>query len=156
MADKVAVLAGGQSSERDVSIQSGAAVLRGLVDAGIDTVAIDPRDVPVSELRAMGVDKVFIALHGRGGEDGTLQGALELMGIPYTGSGVLACAVGMDKWRTKLLWQGAGLPVAPWVVVHRADFLAIQAAPPKRVSPHLGCRLLLNPPMKAPASACQK
>lgn len=144
MADKVAVLAGGHSSERDVSIQSGAAVLRGLVDAGIDTVAINPRDVPVSELRAMGVDKVFIALHGRGGEDGTLQGALELMGIPYTGSGVLACAVGMDKWRTKLLWQGAGLPVAPWVVVHRADFLAIQADPQACIAA-LGLPVIVKP-----------
>lgn len=144
MADKVAVLAGGQSSEREISLHSGAAVLRGLVDAGIDAVAIDPREVPVSELRAMGVDRVFIALHGRGGEDGTLQGALELAGIPYTGSGVLACAIGMDKWRTKLLWQGAGLPVAPWVVVHRADFLAIQADPGACVA-SLGLPVIVKP-----------
>lgn len=76
---------------------------------------VDPKETDVTQLKAMGFDKVFIALHGRGGEDGTLQGLLELTGMPYTGSGVMASAISMDKLRSKLLWQGAGLPVAPWL-----------------------------------------
>ncbi len=76
----------------------------------------------MTQLKSMGFQKVFIALHGRGGEDGTLQGMLELMGLPYTGSGVMASALSMDKLRSKLLWQGAGLPVAPWVALTRAEF----------------------------------
>ena len=76
----------------------------------------------MTQLKAMGFDKVFIALHGRGGEDGTLQGLLDLIGLPYTGSGVMASAISMDKLRSKLLWQGAGLPVAPWVALTRREF----------------------------------
>jgi D-alanine-D-alanine ligase len=78
--------------------------------------------VDVTRLKAMGFDKAFIALHGRGGEDGTLQGLLEITGVPYTGSGVMASAISMDKLRSKLLWQGAGLPVAPWVALTRSEF----------------------------------
>lgn len=122
MADKVAVLLGGSSAEREVSLQSGQAVLAGLKEAGIDAVAFDPQQRPVTELKALGFDKVFIALHGRGGEDGTLQGLLEVMQLPYTGSGVMASAITMDKLRTKLLWQGAGLPVASGLALRRADF----------------------------------
>ncbi|MCL5498356.1 D-alanine--D-alanine ligase [Phytobacter palmae] len=122
MADKVAVLLGGISAEREVSLNSGAAVLAGLREGGIDAHPIDPRDVDVTRLKAMGFDKAFIALHGRGGEDGTLQGVLELTGVPYTGSGVMASAIAMDKLRSKLLWQGAGLPVAPWVALTRSEF----------------------------------
>jgi len=124
MAEKVAVLLGGTSAEREVSLNSGAAVLEGLREGGVDAHAIDPRDVDVTQLKAMGFDKVFIALHGRGGEDGTLQGVLELTGMPYTGSGVMASAISMDKLRSKLLWQGAGLPVAPWVALTRDSFEA--------------------------------
>ena len=124
MADKVAVLLGGTSAEREVSLNSGAAVLEGLREGGVDAHAIDPRDVDVTQLKAMGFDKVFIALHGRGGEDGTLQGVLELTGLPYTGSGVMASAISMDKLRSKLLWQGAGLPVAPSVALTRDSFEA--------------------------------
>lgn len=124
MAEKVAVLLGGTSAERDVSLNSGAAVLEGLRAGGVDAQAIDPRDVDVTQLKAMGFDKAFIALHGRGGEDGTLQGLLDLIGLPYTGSGVMASAISMDKLRSKLLWQGAGLPVAPWVALTRASFEA--------------------------------
>lgn len=124
MAEKVAVLLGGTSAERDVSLNSGAAVLAGLREGGVDAQAIDPRDVDVTQLKAMGFDKVFIALHGRGGEDGTLQGLLDLIGLPYTGSGVMASAISMDKLRSKLLWQGAGLPVAPWVALTRDAFEA--------------------------------
>jgi D-alanine-D-alanine ligase len=122
MADKVAVLLGGISAEREVSLNSGAAVLAGLREGGVDAHPIDPRDVDVTRLKAMGFDKAFIALHGRGGEDGSLQGLLELTGVPYTGSGVMASAISMDKLRSKLLWQGAGLPVAPWVALTRNEF----------------------------------
>ncbi|MDU5453923.1 D-alanine--D-alanine ligase [Pseudescherichia vulneris] len=122
MANKVAVLLGGTSAERDVSLNSGAAVLAGLREGGVDAHPVDPRDTDVTQLKGMGFDKVFIALHGRGGEDGTLQGLLELTGLSYTGSGVMASAISMDKLRSKLLWQGAGLPVAPWAAVTRKEF----------------------------------
>jgi len=124
MAEKVAVLFGGTSAERDVSLNSGAAVLAGLREGGIDAYPVDPRDTDVTQLKALGYQKAFIALHGRGGEDGTLQGLLELIGLPYTGSGVMASAISMDKLRSKLLWQGAGLPVAPWVALTRKAFEA--------------------------------
>lgn len=122
MANKVAVLMGGTSAEREVSLNSGAAVLAGLREGGVDAHPVDPRDTDVTQLKSMGFDKVFIALHGRGGEDGTLQGLLELTGLPYTGSGVMASAISMDKLRSKLLWQGAGLPVAPWAALTRKEF----------------------------------
>ncbi|HAH9273349.1 D-alanine--D-alanine ligase [Escherichia coli] len=122
MTDKIAVLLGGTSAEREVSLNSGAAVLAGLREGGIDAYPVDPKEVDVTQLKSMGFQKVFIALHGRGGEDGTLQGMLELMGLPYTGRGVMASALSMDKLRSKLLWQGAGLPVAPWVALTRAEF----------------------------------
>ena len=122
MADKIAVLSGGTSAEREVSLNSGAAVLAGLREGGVNAHLVDPKEVDVTQLKAMGFDKVFIALHGRGGEDGTLQGLLDLIGLPYTGSGVMASAISMDKLRSKLLWQGAGLPVAPWVALTRREF----------------------------------
>jgi len=122
MANKVAVLLGGTSAEREVSLNSGAAVLAGLREGGVDAHPVDPRDTDVTQLKSMGFDKVFIALHGRGGEDGTLQGLLELTGLPYTGSGVMASAISMDKLRSKLLWQGAGLHVAPWAALTRKEF----------------------------------
>ena len=105
---KVAVLLGGRSAEREVSLKSGHAVLAALQSSGVDAQAFDPAERELAELK--GFDRVFIALHGRYGEDGTIQGALELMGIPYTGCGVLASALAMDKWRTKLVWQAAGVP----------------------------------------------
>ncbi|MBK0035305.1 D-alanine--D-alanine ligase [Erwinia sp. S43] len=119
MADKVAVLLGGTSAERDVSLLSGAAVLAGLQEAGVDAHPVDIRDVPVLSLKEQGFTKAFIALHGRGGEDGTLQGVLEFLNIPYTGSGVMASAITMDKLRSKFLWQGCGLPVSPYVALTR-------------------------------------
>ncbi len=122
MAEKVAVLLGGTSAEREVSLNSGAAVLVGLREGGVDAHGVDPRDMDVTRLKEMGFSKAFIALHGRGGEDGTLQGLLELTDMPYTGSGVMASALSMDKLRSKLLWQGAGLPVAPWVALERSEF----------------------------------
>ncbi len=115
---KVAVLFGGSSAEREVSLKSGAAVLAALQRSGVDAHAFDPAERSLQTLKDEGFDRAFIALHGRGGEDGTVQGALELLGIPYTGSGVLASALGMDKWRTKLVWQSAGLPVPAYTLLN--------------------------------------
>ncbi len=127
MADfgKVAILLGGKSAERDVSLKSGSRVLDALQRQGVDAHAFDPAERKLDELAAF--DRVFIALHGRYGEDGTIQGALELMGIPYTGSGVMASALGMDKWRTKLLWQSVGLPVPEFALLDKfSNFSAIE------------------------------
>jgi UDP-N-acetylenolpyruvoylglucosamine reductase len=125
---KVAVMMGGKSAEREVSLKSGAAVLAALRSSGVDAHRFDPRDKALEALHAEGFKRVFIALHGRGGEDGTLQGALDLLAIPYTGSGVLASALAMDKWRSKLVWQATGLPVPDYVVLDAAsDFAAVEA-----------------------------
>jgi D-alanine-D-alanine ligase len=112
---KVAVLFGGRSGEREVSLKSGSAVLAALQRQGVDAHAFDPATQELSALKAY--DRAFIALHGRFGEDGTIQGALELMDIPYTGSGVMASALGMDKWRTKLLWTAAGVTTPNYVLM---------------------------------------
>ena len=114
---KVAVLFGGTSAEREVSLMSGRAVLAALQSAGVDAHAFDPAEQDLHRLKEEGYERVFIALHGRGGEDGTVQGALELMGIPYTGSGVMASALGMDKWRTKMVWLSAGLPTPRYAIL---------------------------------------
>lgn len=117
---KVVVLYGGTSAEREISLLSGKAVLSALEANGLNVVGLDAgRDV-ISRLESIRPDRVFIALHGPGGEDGTIQGALEFLGIPYTGSGVLASALGMDKLRTKLLWKGKGIATANFVEL-RAD-----------------------------------
>ena len=122
---KVAVLFGGKSAEREVSLKSGSRVLDALRRQGIDAHAFDPAERKLDDLAAF--DRAFIMLHGRYGEDGTIQGALELMGIPYTGSGVMASAVGMDKWRTKLLWRSVGLPVPEYVMLDSSsDFAAVE------------------------------
>jgi len=122
----VAVLFGGKSAEREVSLKSGAAVLAALQRSGVDAHAFDPAVQNLQALRDEGYERAFIALHGRFGEDGTVQGALELLGIPYTGSGVLASALGMDKWRTKLVWQAAGLPIPAYELLTAAsDFDAV-------------------------------
>src|SRR5690554_591936 len=107
---KIAVLMGGDSSERTVSLRSGEAVLQALLAAGADAFAIDVQGHAVNQLLDTEFDIAFIAMHGRGGEDGTIQGVLEWLNKPYTGSGVMASALAMDKWRTKLLWSAAGLP----------------------------------------------
>ena len=123
---RVAVMFGGESAEREVSLKSGAAVLAALERQGVDAIGFDPADGGLVGLEALAPDRVFIALHGRGGEDGTLQGALELLGIPYTGSGVLASALGMDKQRTKLVWQALGLPTPESVMLGPdADWRAV-------------------------------
>jgi D-alanine-D-alanine ligase len=122
---KVAVLLGGKSGERDVSLKSGAAVLAALQAQGIDAQGFDPRDKPLHDLEVF--DRVMINLHGRFGEDGCIQGALEMLHIPYTGSGVMASAIGMDKWRTKLLWREMGVVTPEFeLVTATSDFAAIE------------------------------
>ena len=133
---KVAVLFGGRSAEREVSLSSGARVLAALQRQGVDAQAFDPATRRLEDLTAF--DRAFIALHGRYGEDGTIQGALELMGVPYTGSGVMASALGMDKWRSKLLWQAAGLPIPDYVVLEAGSDFA-------RVEAELGLPLFVKP-----------
>jgi len=123
---KVGVLLGGKSAEREVSLKSGSMVLAALKSRGVDAHAFDPKDRSLDALAAERFERVFIALHGRYGEDGTMQGALELLSIPYTGSGVLASALAMDKWRTKLLWQAAGVPTPPYAMLDReTDFRSV-------------------------------
>ncbi|MBI4754257.1 MAG: D-alanine--D-alanine ligase [Betaproteobacteria bacterium] len=125
---KVAVLMGGASAERAISLLSGNAVLEALRRQGVDAHAFDPAERSLCELRAAGFARAFIALHGRGGEDGTVQGALDVLGIPYTGSGVMASALAMDKWRTKLVWQAAGLPTpASCLLAGDSDWAAVAA-----------------------------
>ncbi len=118
---KVAVMFGGKSAEREISLRSGAAVLAALLRNGVDAHAFDPASRGLHELQEQGFERVFIALHGRFGEDGTVQGALELMGIPYTGSGVMASALAMDKFRTKLVWQAMNLPVPEFALLTAAS-----------------------------------
>jgi D-alanine-D-alanine ligase len=116
---KVAILMGGQSAEREVSMMSGQGVLQALRASGVDAHAFDPAERDLGELKREGIDRCFIALHGRYGEDGTVQGALELMGLPYTGSGVMASSIAMDKTMTKRVWLAEGLPTPRYVLVRR-------------------------------------
>jgi D-alanine-D-alanine ligase len=118
---KVAVLMGGRSAEREVSLMSGQGVLAALRAQGVDAHAFDPAEQGLDALREQGVQRCFIALHGRFGEDGTVQGALELLGIPYTGPGVMASAVAMDKLMTKRIWLAEGLPTPAWRQVRSAE-----------------------------------
>jgi len=112
---KVAVLLGGKSAEREVSLDSGKAVLEALVRSGVNAEAFDPQERSVTEL--VNYDRAFIVLHGRGGEDGQIQGTLEWLNLPYTGTGVQGSAIGMDKVKTKQVWQGSELPTAPYRIV---------------------------------------
>jgi D-alanine-D-alanine ligase len=135
---KVAVLMGGPSAEREISFLSGNAVLAALVGKGVDAHAFDPKERPLCDLPRDGFGRAFIALHGRFGEDGTVQGALETMGIPYSGSGVMASALAMDKWRTKLVWLASGIPTPRFRVVDAAtDWM--------RVVAELGLPLIVKP-----------
>jgi len=123
---KVGVLCGGLSPERPVSLNSGAAVHKGLLEAGVNAVLIDIGENPVEQLNEAKIDRAFLILHGPGGEDGHMQGLLEALNIPYTGSGVAASALTMDKFRTKLLWQGKGLPTARFeVLTEESDWAEI-------------------------------
>jgi len=118
---KVAVLLGGKSAEREISLMSGNGVLKALRAKGVDAHPFDPAERDLFDLRREGFARCFIALHGRGGEDGTVQGALEVLGLPYTGSGVLGSAVAMDKWRTKMIWLGNGLPTPRYRILAADD-----------------------------------
>jgi D-alanine-D-alanine ligase len=140
---RVAVLMGGHSAEREVSLMSGNGVLQALLSKGIDAVAFDPAQTPWLALREQGITHAFIALHGRHGEDGTVQGALELMGIPYTGSGVMASAIAMDKHMTKRIWLAEGLstPASIWLTPAQQTPEALTAIPQQ-----LGLPLIVKPP----------
>ena len=118
---KVAVLMGGRSAEREISLMSGEGVCRALRARQVDAHAFDPAKRDLAELRHEGFARCFIALHGRGGEDGTIQGALEHMGIPYTGSGVLGSALALDKWRSKMVWMAGGLPTPRYRILGERD-----------------------------------
>ncbi len=134
---KVALLLGGQAAEREVSLKGGQAVLAALERRGVAVEAIDPDETLGERLRAGGFDRVFIMLHGRGGEDGQIQGLLETLGLPYTGSGVLGSALGMDKYRCKLVWAGCGLPTPEFVLLqHEADLVQAES---------LGFPLMIKP-----------
>ncbi|KGM27830.1 D-alanine--D-alanine ligase [Photorhabdus luminescens] len=148
MAEKVAVLLGGTSAEREVSLLSGQAVLAGLREAGIDAHPVDTKDFPVTQLKEAGFEKVFIALHGRGGEDGTLQGVLEFLQLPYTGSGVMASALSMDKLRTKQLWQGIGLTVSPYVSMNSQQFERLTDFQLQEYVADLGLPLIVKPSLE--------
>ncbi len=129
---------GGPSAEREISFLSGNAVLKALVEKGVDAHAFDPKERQLFDLKREGFDRVFIALHGRFGEDGTVQGALEVLGIPYTGSGVMASALAMDKWRTKLVWLASGIPTPRYRMVDEAtDWSEVVA--------ELGATLIVKP-----------
>jgi D-alanine-D-alanine ligase len=139
---KVAVMLGGTSAERDVSLKSGMAVLKGLVAKGIDAHAFDPAAHSLQELVEQKFDRVFIALHGRGGEDGSMQGALQILEMPYTGSDVLGCALGMDKVRCKQIWHSLGLPTANWRVVTQAEVEQVNV---EAMLQELGGRVIVKP-----------
>ncbi|MEE1675465.1 D-alanine--D-alanine ligase [Agarivorans aestuarii] len=126
--NRVAVLYGGDSAEREVSLKSGSAVLSGLLRAGINAEGVDTKDFDLNLLKQKKYSHVFIALHGRGGEDGTLQGALEYLGLPYTGSRVLGSALAMDKIRCKQIWQNIGLPTAAYAIVEQDSYKPADAA----------------------------
>lgn len=140
---KVGVLFGGRSAEREVSLMSGTGVLKALQDKGIDAHGFDPAERTLAELEAEKFDRVFIALHGRYGEDGTLQGVLEQLGVPYTGSGVMASSIGMDKVMTKRIWLSHGLPTPRFVVLDSANTTGEEL---RKVSDELGLPLMLKAP----------
>jgi D-alanine-D-alanine ligase len=135
---KVAVLLGGPSAEREISLLSGNAVVKALREGGVDAHPFDPSERNLFDLKREGYARVFIALHGRFGEDGTVQGALETLGIPYTGSGVMASALAMDKWRTKLVWLASAIPTPRYRVVNAStDWMKLVA--------ELGLPLIVKP-----------
>ncbi|KMZ26470.1 D-alanine--D-alanine ligase [Haemophilus influenzae] len=143
--EKIAVLLGGISAEREISLNSGNAVLEALLNQGYDAHPIDPKEYNVANLKKDGFNRVFNILHGRGGEDGTMQGLLEQIGLPYTGCGVMASALTMDKMRTKMLWKAFGLPVADMEVVTRETFSELD---PQSVVEKLGLPLMVKPSLE--------
>ncbi|MCK9050367.1 D-alanine--D-alanine ligase [Haemophilus influenzae] len=143
--EKIAVLLGGTSAEREVSLNSGKAVLEALLKQGYNAHPIDPKEYNVANLKKDGFNRAFNILHGRGGEDGTMQGLLEQIGLPYTGCGVMASALTMDKMRTKMLWKAFGLPVADMEVVTRETFSQLD---PQAVVAKLGLPLMVKPSLE--------
>lgn len=143
--EKIAVLLGGTSAEREVSLNSGTAVLNALRKQGYDAHPIDPKEFPVATLKEQGFDRVFNILRGRGGEDGTMQGLLEQIGIPYTGCGVMTSALTMDKMRTKMLWKAFGLPVAEMEIVTVENRANLN---PESVVKKLGLPLMVKPSLE--------
>jgi D-alanine-D-alanine ligase len=139
---KVAVLMGGRSAEREVSLMSGQGVLQALLAAGVNAQAFDPAQRDMSELKQEGFTRCFIALHGRYGEDGTVQGALELLGVPYTGSGVMASSMAMDKVMTKRVWRAEGLPTPNHVLLHPSQIDEVSA---QELVATLGLPLIVKP-----------
>ena len=139
---KVAVLMGGQSAEREISLMSGSGVLAALLARGVDAHAFDPAQQDMGELKAAGFDCCFITLHGRFGEDGTVQGALELLGIPYTGSGVMASSIAIDKVMTKRVLVAEGLPTPQHVLLRRGAYTALEV---KAALDRLGLPLIVKP-----------
>jgi len=139
---KVAVLMGGRSAEREVSLMSGSGVLKALQHRGVDAHAFDPAERDLSELKRKGFKRCFIALHGRFGEDGTVQGALELLGIPYTGSGVMASSISIDKVMTKRVWLAEGLPTPKYVLLRRGSYTREQV---RAVPDDLNLPLIVKP-----------
>lgn len=150
---KVAVIHGGSSAERDVSLKSGELVLRGLLEAGIDAHAFDPSTRPLSDLTVEGFSRVFNVLHGGYGENGQLQGALELLGIPYTGSGVLGSALSMDKLRSKLIWQQMGIPTPRFQAVIHGENYETRA---REIVANLGPSLFVKPSNEGSSIAVTK
>jgi len=139
---KVAVLMGGRSAEREISLMSGSGVLKALQSKGVDAHAFDPAERDLSELKRKGFKRCFIALHGRFGEDGTVQGALELLGIPYTGSGVMASSISIDKAMTKRVWLAEGLPTPRYRLLHQGSYTRDQV---RAVPDDLGLPLIVKP-----------
>ena len=139
---KVAVLMGGRSAEREVSLMSGGGVLEALRARGVDAHAFDPAAQPMDELKRQGFARCFIALHGRYGEDGTVQGALELLGIPYTGAGVMASSMAIDKVMTKRVWMAEGLPTPRYVLLHKGEYSAERV---HAITTALGLPLIVKP-----------
>ena len=139
---KIAVLMGGTSAEREVSLNSGNAVLNALRVQGYDAHPVDPKEVSVLELKQHGFDRAFNILHGRGGEDGIIQGALEQIGLPYTGCDVMTSALTMDKMRTKMLWKGFGLPIAEMEIVTKENVTELN---PSKIVDRLGLPLMVKP-----------
>jgi D-alanine-D-alanine ligase len=135
---KVAVLLGGRSAEREISLKSGQAVLDALLRSNVDAHPFDPSEHHMEALLHQGFNRAHVALHGRYGEDGTVQGALELMGMPYTGSGVMASALAMDKWRTKLLWEAAGITTPHHILINEQSDFA-------KVAQEVGLPLIVKP-----------
>ncbi len=150
---KTAVLMGGSSAEREISLMSGSGVLQALRSAGVDAHAFDPAERAMDDLSRDGFERCFIALHGRLGEDGAVQGALELLGIPYTGSGVMASSIAMDKVMTKRVWTAVGLPTPRYVVLGAGQQAREQLV---RVPDELGLPLIVKPPREGSSIGVSK